>query len=361
MLLHASRALPIVAAARLAFLLLLLGIPFRTAIARPFSVPDTSSTAQPDTLNETSKWKLQRWADLKIDSRERGERFDTAYIARLPERWMFKLSTSTSLASISGKTLTDSTEMSFDASSSNLQSVAFSIGYRGFSAGYSFVVANGKKDNEFVFNYYGNRFGADFLYRYSRSFDGVFKYTDQSAAEHEAQLPEGNVRSERIGADAYYVFRSSRFSYPAAFSHSYIQRQSAGSVIAGVSFSWLSLSSQLTDTVSATAKISSLYIGAGYARNFRGSNWLFHASAMPLFSVIAHDRESVSTREIKKDAWDKFGKVHLVARLAAVRHWHRMFLAGSFVINYYTSGSTSDLRLEDYALRLELLAGIKIP
>lgn len=252
-------------------------------------------------------------------------------------------------------------EMSFDVDTRCLQSISINVGYRGFSAGYSFVVANGRRDKEFAFNYYGNRTGADFLYRYSRSFEGEFKYTGSISADQEVHIPEGRVRTERIGADAYYVFRPQKFSYPAAFSQSYVQKRSGGSVIAGISFSWLSMSSQLTDTLSASAKISALYVGAGYARNFRLGNWLLHASAMPLFSVYAYDRETISNEPVKKYAWEIFSKRHIVGRMAAVRHWRRMFLAGSFVINYYTSGSTSNLRLEDYALRIEMVAGVKIP
>lgn len=251
-------------------------------------------------------------------------------------------------------------ETTFELGTQMQQSVGLNASYRGFSAGYTVAVYNGRKDNEFALNLYGNRFGMDFLYRYSRSYEGGFNF-NKEGEEYEVDVDGGKFSSERIGADAYYVFKSEKFSYPAAFTQSYIQKKSAGSIISGVSYSRLRLSTSLADSVATSAKISALYMGAGYAHNFCPGKWLLHVSAIYFVSVYTHDKERLAGHDIKKEDWEMFSNLHMVARMAAVRHWERYFFGFSCVINQYTSGSVKNLRLEDTGVRMELTVGVKIP
>ena len=58
------------------------------------------------------------------------------------------------------------------------------------------------------------------------------------------ELPEDMLAVKTLNVNAYYAFDSSRFSYPAAFSQSYIQRRSAGSFLlafSGQAAAYLSL------------------------------------------------------------------------------------------------------------------------
>ncbi len=346
-----SRATPFVAARLVFFFLVLLASPHTAILAQVEA--DTSATVD-------SKPTLFKWVDAKINDMERGEKIDTAYIARLPQRWKFKVSTLSSLATFDGHSKNDTIETRFDLSTQMQQSVGLNVSYRGFSAGYSFVVHNGRKDNEFALNLYGNRFGVDFMYRYSRSYEGHFDFS-KGGSEYEVDVNERQVTSELIGADAYYVFQSRRFSYPAAFTQSYIQRRSAGSIISGASYSRMRLTTSLADSVSASAKISALYLGAGYAYNFCPRKWLVHLSAIYFVSVYTHDKERLAGHDIRKEDWEMFSNLHMVARMAVVRHWERLFFGFSCVINQYTSGSTKSLRLEETGVRIEMAAGIRIP
>ena len=47
-------------------------------------------------------------------------------------------------------------------------------------------------------------------------------------------LPEGILQVKTLNVNAFYVFNYRRFSYPAAFSQSYIQRRSAGSFLLAI-------------------------------------------------------------------------------------------------------------------------------
>ncbi len=337
------------AATRLALLFLLL-----------ISAPAWAEEGNDTTDMTDSKPRLFKWVDNKINDMERREMIDTSYVVILPQRWKFKVSTLSSLATLYGHSKNDTIETRLDLSTQVLQSVGLNVSYRGFSAGYSVVIYNGRKDNEFVLNLYGNRFGVDFLYRYSRSYEGQFDLNNRGT-DHKIDIEDGKFSSERIGADAYYVFKSSKFSYPAAFTQSYIQKRSAGSVISGVSYSHMRLATTLADSVSTSAKISALYLGAGYAYNFCPSKWLLHVSTICFVSVYTHDKERLAGHDIKKEDWEMFSNLHLMARMAAVRHWEKWFFGFSCVINQYSSGSTKNLRLEDTGLRMEMSVGLKIP
>lgn len=127
-------------------------------------------------------------------------------------------------------------------------SIQYKIGpYIGWSflfLGWSFDIrallgqGNGEKRTEFSLNLYSSIVGGDLYFRKSGSafrlhdLEGFGEKFDEEFDE------EVNGFSVDIkGADVYYVFNHRRFSYPAAYSQSTNQKRSAGSFIAGLSFS----------------------------------------------------------------------------------------------------------------------------
>ena len=86
------------------------------------------------------------------------------------------------------------------------------------------------RDYELNFNSYGRRFGFDVIYQDAHNFTGWHDHEGMDRIE----LPEGMLKVKTLNLNAFYVFNSRRFSYPAAFSQSYIQRRSAGSFLGSI-------------------------------------------------------------------------------------------------------------------------------
>ena len=89
---------------------------------------------------------------------------------------------------------------------------------------------------------------------------------------------------------AYYCFNSRRFSFPAAFNQSYIQRRSAGSWLAGLSYQGGSirtneeLKARNPNAPDVTINVGHIGIGGGYGYNLvLGRKWLLHLSVLPTF------------------------------------------------------------------------------
>lgn len=86
-------------------------------------------------------------------------------------------------------------------------------------------------DFELNFNSYGRCFGFDIIYHDAKNFTG---WHDHEGMER-IELPDGMLSVKTLNVNAYYAFNSRRFSYPAAFSQSYIQRRSAGGFLLAAS------------------------------------------------------------------------------------------------------------------------------
>lgn len=122
------------------------------------------------------------------------------------------------------------------------------IGWRWFFAGYTFDLKNlGFNNNgqkrELDLSIYSSQIGVDLFYRRTGSDyklrsvnlgDGV----DTQKLE---DIPFDGVSAGISGVNIYYIFNHGRFSYPAAFSQSTLQKRSCGSWIAGVGYTRNSL------------------------------------------------------------------------------------------------------------------------
>ena len=139
-----------------------------------------------------------------------------------------------------------STESQFLNFSPNLGTkLGVYFGWRWIFLGYTFDVEDlfgGKKNKsnkkEMSLNIYSSKFGIDLYYRKTgndfklRSIDG-FPQEFQSSQN----IPFDGLRSTINGVNAYWIFNHKKFSYPAAYSQSTNQRRSAGSFMAGFSYS----------------------------------------------------------------------------------------------------------------------------
>jgi len=110
-----------------------------------------------------------------------------------------------------------------------------------------------------------------------------------------------------LNVAGYYTFNHRRFSYPAAFTQSYIQRRSAGSWLAGISYQGGSIKTtdelKLRNPESPDVRIyiGHLGIGGGYGYNWvLGKKWLLHFSLLPTF--VVYNRNNMTVNDVRKEA-----------------------------------------------------------
>ena len=149
-------------------------------------------------------------------------------------------------------------------------SLAFSINPAKMSGSYS--------DYEFNFTYYSSRFSVDASYHRSATLSGDIKHGDQTE-----RLEPNDVNLKVANLAGYYVFNHRRFSYPAAFTQSYLQRRSAGSWLLGLSYQGGTIESREElkerdpDAPDFRIKIGRLGVGGGYGYNLvlgKNKQWL---------------------------------------------------------------------------------------
>lgn len=172
----------------------------------------------------------------------------------------------------------------------------------------------------------------------------------------------GAVSQSALNVNAYYAFNGKRFSIPAAFSQSYIQRRSAGSFLLGAS-----LDAQTTKIggISTTGgndvrlKVVEFAMGAGYGYNLvAGKRWLFHLSALPTFDVFIRSHLTLAGGRAKLHY--HFPSFIMTGRGAVVYSWKNKFAGGSMVFNFSSFGDKDQLHLMRSKWRLRLFFGFRI-
>ena len=135
----------------------------------------------------------------------------------------------------------------------------------------------------------------------------------------------------------YYTFNHRRFSYPAAFNQSYIQRRSAGSWLLGISYQGGSiktndeLTQRAPDAPVTTIKFGHVGIGGGYGYNLvLGRKWLLHASILP--TVVVYNRNKMIVNGEEKEAQHIRVNMIFNERLAVVYNFSPRFFAGANLV-----------------------------
>lgn len=239
------------------------------------------------------------------------------------------------------------------------------FGWRWFFAGYTFDLqnlgfSNNGQKRELDLSIYSSQIGVDLFYRrtgsdYKLRSINLGDDVDTKVLEN---VPFDGVRAGITGLNIYYIFNHGRFSYPAAFSQSTLQKVSCGSWIAGFGYTHNSLDldhQKLQRTFDRymgenVAQVdSSLYfnhvqytdfaLSGGYAWNqVLPHHWLLAASGQ---LAIAHKR---STGDVggdnNDDAGFSFNNVNIdgVGRFGVVYNNMRWYAGMSAIIrtsNYH--------------------------
>ena len=254
-------------------------------LAAPLRAELPADTLVANSLGHMPLGRVKRVVDRVLDLRDlhRRPRADTAYIVRAPERLRLKVSLNSSGSDLdtrwSGEG--DKCRSLLRAQAKNTMSLTAS--YRGLSLSLSLnpaKLAGRNKDYELNLNAYGNRLGADLILQSAKTYEGTVE-TPSGVVE----VPTGSVSQDMVTANAYYVFSGRRFSFPAAFTQSWLQRRSAGSIMLGLSFVAGRIKADRGDVLgSGAARLSLLCgsVGAGYAYNWVFKrDWLLCVSLAP--------------------------------------------------------------------------------
>lgn len=181
------------------------------------------------------------------------------------------------------------------------------IGWRWVFFGYTFDlkhINNGDKKKEFDLSLYSSQIGIDLFYRKTGTDYKISRMSFDDSHNVDTRVMRGvdydGINVSIKGMNLYYIFNHKRFSYPAAFSQSTIQRRSCGSAMCGIGYTQHSLSidweklyniveSRLGSNVAAShmdkdlkmnkVKYTDISFSGGYGYNWVfAHNWLAAAS-----------------------------------------------------------------------------------
>lgn len=209
---------------------------------------------------------------------------DTTYISRPTTKWTISARMNVWGTTIKTEGMDNGRHFLSEMKADRKATLSLGVSYLGVSLSASLNPAKlmGKyHDYELNFNSYGRRFGFDIVYQDAKNFSGLHDHEGMERIE----LPDGLLSVKTLNINAFYIFNSRRFSYPAAFSQSYIQRRSAGSFLLAVSGQGQRATLEWEKEMNL--KMMNIGIGAGYGYNYvPGQGWLLHISGLPTFIVL---------------------------------------------------------------------------
>lgn len=297
--------------------------------------------------------------DSLLSEKYNRKKYDTMYVARPQERWTFKLRTNISGARLTTIGWINGIGHDMEVRSDYRATLSLAASYRGLSLGLSLnpaKLAGKNKDYELNVNSYGNRMGFDIVYLESATYHG-----SQTIGGETADIDKGDVEQRALNVNFYYAFNSRRFSFPAAFSQSYIQLKSAGSWIVGASADLQQTdicASEATRGHAVSIRLVEFAVGGGYGYNYvPSSRWLFHWSALPTLTVVSHD--NVTRDGQRQNMKYSFPGAIITGRVAATYSWGNKFLGLAMVYNHSVAGSDDNLRIRRDKWRLRCFVGFR--
>jgi hypothetical protein len=261
--------------------------------------------------------------------------YDTNYVVRPDGRITLKVRLNQTGNTFHAKGTVNDVNSKADLSTSHKTTVSIGASYRGISAALAInpaKLSGAYKDYEFNLNYYSSSISIDFSYQRSESLTGDIRRDDNWS-----RLESGDVTLKVVNLAGYYTFNHQRFSFPAAFTQSYIQRQSAGSWLVGVSYQGGSiktndeLKARNPNAPDVSIDVGHLGIGGGYGYNWvLGKRWLLHFSMLP--TVVVYNRNKFTVNDdLKKAKHMRFNMI-FNERVAIVRNFSSRYFAGATLV-----------------------------
>ena len=303
-----------------------------------------------------SAQNLFQRVDSTLTANYRKGNIDTNYISRPMTKWTLKARYNLSGTKIEAEGVENGRHFRSELTADNKSTLSVAVSYLGFSVSAALNPAKlmGKyNDYEVNINSYGNRFGWDFIYQDARNFTGWHDHEGVGRIE----LPADMLSVKTLNLNAYYAFNGRRFSYPAAFSQSYIQRRSAGSFL--LAASGMAQHATLDWLLKTELKMTNIGIGAGYGYNYvPARGWLLHLSALPTFMVSSHTSMTFGGYRVPLDY--HFPEVIITGRGAVVKQTNNLFYGLSMVYNFTNIGDEEDFSLHNQKWRARAFFGIRL-
>lgn len=290
--------------------------------------------------------------------------YDTNYIKRPNCSWTFKLRTMMIWQSF--ETIGEFYEPELGVTSYESELVSalkpklnIQVGYMGIAlaGGISFNKLSGGQDRDFdiKLNMYGKKFGFELGLSGIESLRGnyildipnidgiwIVDYDNNDTLGYvdlpvDMEIPEGKVSQAVFNFNFYYAFNSKKFSYPAAFTQMFLQRKSAGSILAGGEFhvNDIAIGDTLQGDELFHLKNVTYGIGIGYGYNLvLPHRWLIHASVLPY--LVLHSKTRVRNYMAEEHVVNaEFPEVFIAARMAIVHDFNaRWFAGGTAQLNW---------------------------
>ena len=338
-----------------------------------------AQTTRRDSLRQRARVQALRIDSLLAEKNSRVN-YDTAYIYRPSNRLTLKLRSNISGSVFHVKGQRNDMEGGSDVSTDNKATLSIGASYRGISAG--LALNPGKlfghyKDYELNLNAYGNRYGVDVAYQSSTTLSGIVTINGD-----EYFMQKGVMDMKMLSVNGYYAFNGRRFSYPAAFTQSYIQRRSAGSWLVGFSF----LGGSLTAGAKKSERmpdyriyVGHLGIGGGYGYNLvvgrkklrerrvgatagmgdhRSGIWLIHLSALP--TLVISNRNNIKVDGQRRDMTTNFPDLILAEHAAIVRNFGNKYFAGATLVMTNSLLGDDDIDINYRKWRTRLFVGVRL-
>jgi hypothetical protein len=293
-------------------------------------------------MSEAAAQKLshaQRRAriDSALTARYYRSPYDTNYVVRPEGKLTLKLRLNQTGNTFHAKGTVNDIYSKADLKTSHKTTMSIGASYRGISAAVAInpaKMSGAYKDYEFNLNYYSSRLSLDLSYQRSETLAG-----DIVGDRGDLRLETGEAMLKVLNIAGYYTFNHRRFSYPAAFTQSYIQRRSAGSWLAGISYQGGSIKTtddlKLRNPNSPEVRIyiGHVGIGGGYGYNWVPSKkWLVHFSLLP--TVVVYNRNNMTVNDERKDAQHMRVNMIFNERAAILYNFSPRYFAGvTTVIN----------------------------
>lgn len=308
------------------------------------------------TIAQEKTHRLNHWVDSVLTIGYFKGNIDTTYVTRPQTKWTIVGRLNVSGAKLESLGVTEGQRFNAELTADYKTTISVGVSYLGFSLSAALNPAKlmGKyRDYELNFNSYGRRIGYDIIYQDAHNFTG---WHDMDGMER-IYLPADMLSVRTLNVNAFYIFNGRRFSFPAAFTQSYIQRRSSGSFL--LAASGMGQHTTLKWEQEMQVKMTNIGIGGGYGYNYVPSQgWLLHISATPTF--IVYSNTSMTFGETRVPLHYHFPEAIITGRGAVVRQLGNKFFGMSMVFNFTNIGNEEDLALHNIKWRIRIFYGLRL-
>ena len=228
------------------------------------------------------------------------------------------------------------------------------FGWRWIFLGYSFDLASlfkkerEKPRTEMVLNLYSAKFGVDLYYRKTGSNFRITTCKNFDNAEKYIGTNFNGFNSKIKGLNAYYIFNSEKYSYPAAYSQSTNQKKSCGSLMAGFAFSQhditfdqSKLPQEIKDQIRSSLNFNKLaYTDFNLSLGY-GYNWVFAKNCLlniSLLPAIGYKKARINDTPTTNSDWTQWVKdinFDLITRAGITWNNSKYYVGATLILHTY--------------------------